>query len=496
VDAEAVERDGKVYLVKACKTCGPTETLISSDAERYMTKRSLDDAHTYDGCMLKCIGCGKKNTPSFIFIDITNRCNLNCPICINNTPSMGFLFEPPLDYFEKIFDHFAAFEYPPAIQLFGGEPTVRKDLFEIIKLARARKLTVRIVTNGIRLADEEYCRQIVETRATVLISYDGKNPETYRELRGDERMFEKKHVAISNLQKLGAKKVAFMTCVARGYNDHELGEIIDYCHELRGTVRGIYFLPLAVTWDVEESGLNPDRMNTEDLEMMLDDAMPGEKIEFLPAGIMGSFPVLLKRLRVKRLPFMGAHPNCESFYVLFSDGERYRPLAWYLKKSVPEMGRELFRFEKKLKSREAPAGTTASKGRDAWLTFLAWAGLARLAVTHFRIGRMIKGAGLVKLWHLLCIPFAMLTRARRKKIAQNHLTMHQTLQMIILPFEDNSVLETERLERCPNSFAYYDPEADKVDHVPTCAWGEHKNPVMHRITDYYSAKSNNGEAGK
>jgi hypothetical protein len=247
VNAEAVERDGKVYLVKDCKTCGKTETLISSDAGRYMTKRSLDVERQYDGCMLKCIGCSKKNEPSFVFIDITNRCNLNCPICINNTPSMGFLFEPPLRYFEKIFDYFAAFKHPPAIQLFGGEPTVRNDLFEIIRTARKRGLTVRIVTNGIRLADEEFCRKIVKTRSTVLMAYDGNNPETYRVLRGSERMLPKKHEAIRNLQKLGAKKVAFMTCVARGYNDEELGGIIEYCHELRGTVRGIYFLPLAVT---------------------------------------------------------------------------------------------------------------------------------------------------------------------------------------------------------------------------------------------------------
>jgi hypothetical protein len=102
---------------------------------------------------------------------------------------------------------------------------------------------------------------------------------------------------------------------------------------------------------------------------------------------------------------------------------------------------------------------------------------------------MLKGKGPVKLWHLICIPFALLSRPGRKKIAENHLTMHQTLQLIILPFEDNSVLETARLERCPNSFAFYNPETGAVDHVPTCAWGEHKIRIMRHVVDYYKKQS-------
>ena len=103
VTATHEERDGRVFLVKDCPDCGPTETLISCDAERYFTKRSLDGEHEEPaGCMLKCIDCERKNQPSFVFVDITNRCNSNCPICINNTPSMGFLFEPPIEYFERM----------------------------------------------------------------------------------------------------------------------------------------------------------------------------------------------------------------------------------------------------------------------------------------------------------------------------------------------------------------------------------------------------------
>ena len=85
-------------------------------------------------CSLNCTKCQIDHKPNMVFLDVTNRCNMNCPICINNTPSMGFLFEPPIEYFDTIFKHFAQITPKPSIQLFGGEPTVRNDLFDIIKL--------------------------------------------------------------------------------------------------------------------------------------------------------------------------------------------------------------------------------------------------------------------------------------------------------------------------------------------------------------------------
>jgi uncharacterized radical SAM superfamily Fe-S cluster-containing enzyme len=124
VPATPEERAGRVFLVKACPDCGRTETPISSDVARYTAKRHLDGEHGYHACELNCVECSHRQRPSFVFVDVTNRCNLNCPICINNTPSMGFLFEPPVEYFDAIFRHLSEYDPPPPVQLFGGEPTV------------------------------------------------------------------------------------------------------------------------------------------------------------------------------------------------------------------------------------------------------------------------------------------------------------------------------------------------------------------------------------
>jgi uncharacterized radical SAM superfamily Fe-S cluster-containing enzyme len=486
------ERDGRVFLIKDCPDCGTNETLISGDADRYFTKRRLDGEHDYISCGLECIECPHKNKPSFVFCDITNRCNLNCPICINNTPSMGFLFEPPIEYFDKVFRHFSQFEPPPAVQLFGGEPTVRDDMFDIISMAQSYGLPTRVVTNGVKLASEDYCRRLVETRATILIAYDGHNPETYRTLRGHPNLLRAKQKALENLHQIGGAKVALMTCVAKGFNDDELGDLLALCHERREHVRGVYFLPLAQSWDLDEFDLEPDRMTSEDIEIILDGCFPGERIEFIPAGVLGELPTLMEYLKVKRPPFMGAHPNCESMYLLVSNGTEYVPMARYLKCSVPEFVEALFGVERRLaqaveRSRKGLLGRLMGRLglREKMLRARAVMAVARCILQNVKISHTLQGRGLGKVWHAFGVVAGMLTRRKTRILMAKHTTVHELLQLIVLPFEDDSTLETERLERCPNAFVFYDPRQDKVNSVPVCAWSRHKTKVLRQVTDYY-----------
>jgi len=491
VPAEPVERDGKVFLVKECPDCGTTETLISSDAQRYHKKRRLDSGFEYQGCTLNCLDC-KHKKPNIVFVDITNRCNLNCPICINNTPSMGFLFEPPLDYFDKIFKHYAAYDPPPSIQLFGGEPTVREDLFDIIKMAKSYGLPTRVVTNGLKLADEDYCRKLIETRATILIAYDGSNPEMYRVLRNSEKALGLKHKALENIRRIGGAKVTLMCLAAKGYNDQELPNLFQFCHERRDYIRAIYFMPLAHTWEPSRLDLDPERITEECIENIVDEAFPDDRVEFLPAAFLGQIPTLVKYLKIKPLPFAGAHPNCESMYLLFSGGEKYLPLGHYLKSSTGEFAGALLEAEERLARRAQAVETRRSAQfpakptfREKLLRLRAILAVASVLRRHGRPSRLLKGKGPGKVLHAFLAAIKLALGRRTRDVLARHATVQSSLQLIVLPFEDKFALETDRLERCPSGFAFWDPRDDQVKHVPVCAWSLHKTAVMREITDHY-----------
>ena len=491
VPAHHSQKGERVYLVKTCPDCGESETLISTDARRYFSKRCLDSDGDSGSCMLNCLECRHRN-PNILFVDVTNRCNLNCPICINNTPSMGMLFEPPIEYFDKIFKHFSRLNPKPSVQLFGGEPTVRKDLFDIVKMCRDYGLPTRVNTNGVKLADEEYCRDLVATRATVLISYDGSNREMYSLLRARPELLEVKEKAIDNLAKNDTAKVVIMHLVACGLNDKTLPDLYAFCHDRRNVIRGLYLMPLAETFSKDKIDVEVERITTEDLERIFNNSFPEDRIDFIPAGFLGQMATHFKSLRVKALPFLGAHPNCESLYLLVSDGKQYVPLSRYLKGTTPDLCKSLLTAEKNLIARLARFDNSKTgrfmeklKLKKSMVFLFAFISLARVMWRNIDYRKVFKGKGLGRLWHIASLLGGLFIRSKTSRLLEKHTNFQAILQIIVLPFEDDENLETDRLKRCPAAFAFYDPAEDKVGHIPVCAWGHFKDTVMHRIVDYY-----------
>ena len=92
VDGARILRDGKVYMRKQCPTHGQSEALISGDVDWFLKSltyvkegsRPLQYATDVDkGCPDDCGLCPDHEQHSCLpIIEITNHCNLECPICI------------------------------------------------------------------------------------------------------------------------------------------------------------------------------------------------------------------------------------------------------------------------------------------------------------------------------------------------------------------------------------------------------------------------------
>ena len=181
VPVARAKRDNWLYLTRDCPKCGPTETLISRDAKAYYEKRELlgYEGDAVETCALNCVDCGHGVAPYYVVIDVTNRCNMNCPICLANIPAMGMEFNPPIEYFERIFRLPARpFARGPRSSCSAASRPAARTWWRSSKMAqRDMTCSPRVVTNGLKLADEEYCQRSSPRRCQLMLGLDGLNPE-------------------------------------------------------------------------------------------------------------------------------------------------------------------------------------------------------------------------------------------------------------------------------------------------------------------------------
>ncbi len=116
------------------------------------------------------------------------------------------------------------------IDLTGGEATLRKDLPEIIQTCVTSGLIPNLVTNGYRLADKNYAKQLCDSGLRhVAISLDGfQKSNDY--LRGNGS-YEKVIRALENLAEQHVHVVT--TSVITSKNINELNDLIDWLEEKR-----------------------------------------------------------------------------------------------------------------------------------------------------------------------------------------------------------------------------------------------------------------------
>ncbi len=125
-----------------------------------------------------------KQLPSIIIIDVTNLCNLRCPVC-----PVTFAMTRPrnlmkMDVFRAIIDDFRDIDAKPEIYFnFSGEPTLNANLPDFIAYATKHGHKTFLSTNATKL-DETMCERLIEAGlGRVNLCMDGfskEAQETYR----------------------------------------------------------------------------------------------------------------------------------------------------------------------------------------------------------------------------------------------------------------------------------------------------------------------------
>jgi molybdenum cofactor biosynthesis enzyme MoaA len=506
VPAEFFFRDNQVWIRKQCPACGPSESLVSMDAAAWKAKRELWNyvPPTKAPCSLKCDACQKNHKPNMVFVDVTNRCNMNCPICIATIRGMGFDFNPPMAYFDYLFGEIAKIEPSPVVLLFGGEPTVRNDLLDIIGTAKKHGLKPHVVTNGIRLADEEYCKKLCEARVPFRFAFDGRNADIYEKLRHNRAAYDKKMKALANLSKYSRRKHTIIATAGKGFNDQYIGDLIQFVHENRDLIADLGIIPLTENW--KEGAFEASQHTTmEDVEKMVASGVPGGEVEFIPAGLSYAMKKPRSFFRHKNprseiLLMAGVHPNCESWTLLVSDGKTYRSVNHYLRKPFSKMAVEFAakakKIEPKLDRLDPQKFWQRHRGRMLILWTFAW-----WVMSSVRFGRLI-GNPFKALWRLI------FGRPGRTPVGDNATPRRarRVIRVGMLPFEEEHSIDAHRLENCKAVFAYEDLEKagasgaacaagsapgtegnghEKVNYIPACLWYPYRNPRLEKLSGKY-----------
>lgn len=168
------------------------------------------------------------SAPLRVFWEITNECNLRCLHCCvdSGLPLMGELnTEEAYDVVEQLVK-MKIFE----LTFGGGEPLVRKDIFDIAEYARDRGIKVSLMTNGM-ISDDETIKKIKKIFNIVQISLDGSTSKTHDTIRGVHGSFTE---AISMARKLTQLNVTtWIATICTRLNYRELHAIYNLAKKLK-----------------------------------------------------------------------------------------------------------------------------------------------------------------------------------------------------------------------------------------------------------------------
>ena len=343
--ARLSERDGQVIMTKSCPAHGDYEDVYWSDIEEWnkATRYSvLGDGlenprtETGQGCPYDCGICPNHKSHTILaIIDVTNRCNLKCPICFANAAAAGYVYEPSFDEICGMIDNLVANKpvSVKALQLSGGEPTLRDDLPEIVKYAHIAGIPhVEVNTNGVRTAnDRQFVKRLCEAGvSSFYLQFDGVNSEPYKVTRGLD-LLPLKLKSLDNFRAEGHDSVVLVVTLVRGVNDNKLGEIINFAARNHDIVRCVNVQPVSITGRIDRNKLADYRITIPDFMRLVEEQTNGQitRGDFYPVPAVVPFARAVGALKGQNYPEFTMHEHCGMATFVFVEDGKVTPITRY-----------------------------------------------------------------------------------------------------------------------------------------------------------------------
>jgi len=459
IDATIYEDGGKVYLGKECHEHGRFTELYWSDfdeytrAQKYATIGSgAENPQTkaVHGHPFDCGLCPEhKSVTSLAIIDVTNRCNLRCPICFANANVTGNVYEPSQSQIHNMLKTLRSTKPvpPAALQFSGGEPTVREDLIDLVSMAKKEGFDhVEVNTNGIRLAEnQDYCKQLVDAGvSTVYLQFDGLRPEIYLNMRG-QPLLETKLKAIENCRKTGLHNIVLVPTIVRGVNDDQLGAIVNFAAENFDIVRCVNFQPVSITGRISYEKRQQMRITIPDCTRLIEEQTQGviKVSDFYPIPVVVPIARAIGALKRRQYAEFTVHEHCGMATFLLKEGRDFIPITRFadIDKFVDAMD-GVYKSAKEGANRRAQMQLLSATLRNV-----------RLSLVKQLVGAVFKEGSYESLGNF----------------------MRNILMVGMMHFQDSYNFDLERLERCGIHYATPDGRV-----IPFCAMNTLYRPLIEK----------------
>jgi hypothetical protein len=332
--------DGAVHIEKSCPEHGYCRDMVNSDALLYSKAAwwTFEEPRGHERpqrrgegvCPADCGLCGQHLSGSVLAqIDLTNRCNMRCPVCFANAGAAGRVVEPSFEQIVGQMQVLRDFRPVPctSVQFTGGEPTIHPDFLRVVRQARDMGFShVQIATNGIRMAEPGFAAAAAEAGLhTLYLQFDGVGEEAHRATRAYPGIWEKKLACLENCRKLDLK-VCLVPTVVGGVNSDQVGDIFRFAVENIDTVSAISYQPVAFTGRIDHERRAAERYTLGHLAHDIAAASGASALrDMYPLSTVAPLSRMLAAVTGNPKITPSCHPGCAfgTYFLVSPEGEAY-----------------------------------------------------------------------------------------------------------------------------------------------------------------------------
>ncbi len=190
----------------------------------------------------RTLGLSPRYCPVMLLF-LTGRCNLKCRFCGVCDLEHGYTDEEELstDQWKDVIRTASEKMGTMLAVVSGGEALLREDVFEIIRYAEERGISIHLCTNALLLSEDKMARLRDSGVSTVSFSLDGPEAAVHDYIRGAGN-FDKAVVVIKKFRAVAPDVNIGINFVITNHNFRHMTEMVHFAESLK--VRQIKFAPI------------------------------------------------------------------------------------------------------------------------------------------------------------------------------------------------------------------------------------------------------------